>query len=182
MKQKKLAVLVAGLFSFAIVAEGALRVEGGGKVPNQLDARSFTLKPYRIAANVTLTQEEHAGRWGYFDVAAGAVVTLPRATGSGAEYKFCVKTTITSNAAKVQVGNTDDVIQGNGVMLQDGGDTAVAFEFGSTADTISGNGTTTGGIRGDSYVLVDIAEGLYMLTQSIMSGTGTEATPASAAV
>lgn len=175
------AALTMAWAQLGIVAEGNLRVEGGGAVPNSLPLRSMNLKPYAITADVTLTQDEHAGRLGYFDVAAGATVTLPRATGSGAKYRFFVKTTITSNSAVVKVGNADDVLQGNLAVLADGGDTLVGWEAGATADTITMDGSTKGGIRGDYIEIEDVVAGLFRVT-AMLSATGTEATPLSAGV
>lgn len=166
------------------VAGGVLNVgsENAGNLPKgDVPIQSLRMTPYRITGNLTLTAAEHAGRCGVFDVAAGAVVTLPRAIGSGAKFRFFCKTTITSNAMKVQVGNADDVMQGICHMAQDGGDTAVAFEAGGTADTISGNGSTTGGIKGDYFEIEDVASGMFRVN-AWFSGTGTEATPFSAAV
>lgn len=155
--------------------------QAGGQMPPEFPIESVAMKPYQIAAAVTLTDKQHSGRTGYFDVAAGAVVTLPRAVGSGALFRFFCKTTITSNAMKIQVANADDVMQGNAIVAQDGGDTLVMFEAGSTADTLSGNGTTTGGIRGDFIEIEDVATGLFRV-HAILSATSTEATPFSAAV
>lgn len=161
-------------------AQGVLRGEGD-RGTSQLPIQSIVLKPYRIAANITLTEAEHAGRTGYFDVAAGAVVTLPRATGSGAIFRFFCKTTITSNSMKIQVGNADDVLRGQALIAQDAADTAVVFETAATSDTLTGNGSTTGGITGDYVEIEDIAEGMFRVN-AFLSGTGTEATPFSAAV
>lgn len=176
------ALAAIGLFSLKLgPAEGRLTGDDTGSKPT-IPVRSFALKPYRIAANVTLTEMDHAGRLGYFDVAAGAVVTLPRSTGCGAIYRFFVKTTITSNAAKIQVGNTDDVIQGQVAMKDDGSSsTVIAWQAAAGSDTVSGNGSTTGGIRGDYLEIEDVAEGVFSI-RGMISGTGTEATPFSSAV
>ena len=182
MKLKKMfqALLSIGLFRLNLgPAEGVIRGDGGHRP--DMPVRSMMLKPYRITAALSVTEQDHAGRIGYFDVAAGAVVTLPRSTGSGAVYTFFCKTTITSNAMKVQVANADDTIAGVMLMAQDAGDTIVAFETASTSDTWSGNGSTTGGIKGDLITFIDIAEGVFAFTGT-GSGTGTEATPFSAAV
>jgi DNA polymerase III gamma/tau subunit len=137
--------------------------------------------PVSITAAVTLTPDKHAGRLLVFDNAAGATVTLPAASGSGHKYRFFVKTTVTSNSAKIQVANASDVMAGAALVAQDSGDTIVAFEAASTSDTITMNGTTTGGIKGDFFELEDAAENLWRVN-GVMSGTGTEATPFSAAV
>lgn len=178
---KMMEALLAAWARPGIVAEGVARVEGDGKVPNSISLRSVTLKPYAITADVTLTQEEHAGRLGYFDVAAGAAVTLPRATGSGAIYKFFIKTTITSNNAVIKVANADDVIQGNVFAVSDAADNAIGFVDADTTDTITLNGTTKGGVRGDYVEVQDVIAGLFSV-RALLSASGTEATPFSAGV
>lgn len=177
LERKFLPALLAGCF---IQDAGMIR-SGGSVGPKAMPVKSITQAPYRIAADVTITEEAYAGRLGYFEVAAGAIVTLPRATGSGAKYEFFCKTTITSNGMVIKVANADDVMQGIAYVAQDGGDTIVAFEAGSTADTFTGNGSTTGGIRGDRVALQDVAPGLFSVT-AWLSATGTEASPFSAAV
>ena len=70
---------------------------------------------------------------------------------------------------------------GTAIILQDAADTASAFETAATDDTVTWNGTTTGGIKGDSCELIDIASGLWWV-RVMASATGTEATPFSATV
>ena len=186
MKKKfsRIAAAVAAMFAgpvLGIVAEGRILLEGSGAVPSVLNVRSMCLKPYSITVATVLTQDDHAGRTGVFDIAAGVAVTLPRATGSGAKYRFVVKTTVTSVGDKIQVANADDVIQGTVFGLQDGGDTVEGWESASTSDTITLDGSTKGGIRGDVIELEDVATGLYMVT-GLITQTGTQATPFSAAV
>lgn len=113
--------------------------------------------------------------------AAGITMTLPASTGCGTKFKVEVQTTITSNALIIQVANATDVMTGICLTAQDGGDTIVAFETASTSDTITMNGTTTGGIRGDTIELEDVASGFWSV-RIVCSATGTEATPFSAAV
>ena len=96
-------------------------------------------------------------------------------------FEIFVATTITSNNLIVQVANATDVMAGNIAMLQDAADTLVGFEAASTSDTLTLNGTTKGGLKGDRIVLRDVASGLWSV-HALLAGTGTEATPASAAV
>lgn len=133
------------------------------------------------AATLAVTAALHAGRTVVLDRAAGVTATLPAATGSGDRYHFVVKTTVTSNANIIQVANASDIMAGHALVAQDGGDTIVAFETAADTDTISGNGTTTGGVKGQSIELVDIAANLWWVRVT-GSATGTEATPFSAAV
>lgn len=176
------ALAMAGVFGLGLTpAEGVL-VRDDSPSSGSLPVKSLRLKPYRIAAAVALTENDHAGRVGVFDIAAGVVATLPRSTGSGAVYRFFVKTTVTSAADKVVVGNADDVIQGVLGMKDDGGaSTVLAWATAAGSDTISLNGSTTGGIRGDYFEIEDVAEGVFRVS-GMIQGTGTEATPFSSAV
>lgn len=132
------------------------------------------------AATLALTEADHDSKIITVNRAAGSTLTLPAATGSGAKFDVVVGTTITSNNLVIQVtGN--DVMQGNAVMAQDSGDTAVIFETAADSDTITMNGTTKGGIKGDRVQLVDIAADLWQVNL-VGSGTGSEGTPFSAAV
>jgi len=111
------------------------------------------------------------------DRAAGVVVTLPAATGSGVKFKFVVATTITSNAFKVACANTTDKMLGRVVFSQDSADTLVSFDADdNTHDYFSCNGSTTGGLKGDVWSVVDIGSNRW-LVEGIGSATGTEATP-----
>ena len=136
---------------------------------------------YSITASVTLTGEQHEGRTGVFDIASGATVTLPAALGNGSRFEFYTKTTITSNNAVIQVANATDILSGIAYMAQDAADTNLGFETGASDDTITMNGSTKGGIKGDRIVITDVASGIWAIT-AFLSGTGTEATPFSAAV
>lgn len=113
--------------------------------------------------------------------AAGSALTLPAAGGTGVEFDILVGTTITSNNLIVQVANASDTMTGQCVMLQDAGDTVAGFETASDSDTITMNGSTKGGLKGDRIRLKDVAANLWHV-QIVAAGTGTEATPFSAAV
>lgn len=133
------------------------------------------------AATLTVTAATHGGRIVTLDRAAGIAVTLPVATGSGTRYCFVLVTTVTSNSTTIKVPDASGTMTGNAIVLQDGGDTMVGFEAGATTDTVTWNGTTTGGIRGDTVELIDIAANLW-LVRVVQSATGTEATPFAATV
>lgn len=113
--------------------------------------------------------------------AAGSTLTLPAASGSGVEFDILVGTTITSNNLIIQVANASDVMNGVVLMAQDAADTVVGFETAADSDTITMNGSTKGGIKGDRIRLKDVAANLWNV-QIVGAGTGTEATPFSAAV
>jgi len=139
-------------------------------------------QPIRITAALTLDRDSHAnGPLLYFDVAAGATITLPASAGKGDRYRFHVHTTITSNSAKIQVANATDVMQGMILTCNDTDASMSGWETASTSDTITLNGTTTGGIRGDYIELEDAVSGFWRVS-GCTSATGTEATPFSAAV
>ena len=87
---------------------------------------------------------------------------------------------VTSNNYVIQVTGTDVMI-GNVILAQDGGDTAVMFEAAADSDTITMNGTTKGGLKGDRITLTDTASGVWALAM-VGAATSTEATPLSAAV
>ena len=113
--------------------------------------------------------------------AAGITMTLPKALGHGTEFDIFVGTTITSNNLIIQVADAADVMSGVCLVAQDAGDTIAAFETAADSDTITMNGSTKGGIRGDRIKLKSVQAGVWAV-QVICSGTGTEATPFSAAV
>jgi len=134
-----------------------------------------------VTADVTLTSASHAGRTMILDVASGATVTLPAATGTGNVYKFFVKTTVTSNDYIIQVASADDTMAGVAMVANDGGATASIFETVAASDTITLDGSTTGGILGGQIELQDVASGVFSVAIR-QAATGTEATPFSAAV
>jgi len=134
-----------------------------------------------VTADVTLTSASHAGRTMLLDVASGATVTLPAASGTGNIYKFFVKTTVTSNDYIIQVASADDTMAGVAVVANDGGATASIFETVAASDTITLDGSTTGGILGGQIEIQDVASGVFSVVVR-GAATGTEATPFSAAV
>lgn len=132
------------------------------------------------AATLTATETTHDGKTVVLNRAAGITVTLPAATGSGTRLRFYNAATVTSNNHIIQVvGN--DVMKGTAWMTQDAADTAVAFETAADSDTITMNGSTKGGLIGDVIELEDVAADTWSV-QCFLQGTGTEATPFSAAV
>lgn len=132
------------------------------------------------AATLAVTAAAHDSKVVTLNKADGIAVTLPAATGSGIKLLFLIGTAITSVGTTVKVTG-DDTMMGNAIIAQDAADTAVMFEAGATADTITLNGTTTGGLKGDSVELIDIAADLWW-ARVIAAATGTEATPFSATV
>lgn len=139
------------------------------------------LVPLANAAH-TITAEDHDGRTLLFDRAAGVTATLPAAIGSGAKFRFVIKTVATSNSHIVKVANATDVMVGFAHVAQDAGDTSVTFETAVDSDTITLNRTTTGSTqKGEWIELEDIAAGVWAVRMQV-AATGTEATPFSATV
>ena len=132
------------------------------------------------AATLTVTSALHSGRTVLLDRAAGQAVTLPAATGSGNTYKFFVVTTTTSNSTTIKVVG-DDVMAGAAIVANDSDASASIFETAATSDTITFNGSTTGGIKGATVELQDVAADLWSV-RIVGAATGSEATPFSATV
>lgn len=141
---------------------------------------AFAVEPKAVTASRALTPSD-ADTVVVVDAAAGLTLTLPAATGSGYVYRVFIKTTVTSNNVIIAVADATDVMQGTVACAQDAADTVVGWEAAATSDTITLNGTTKGGIRGDFFEFTDVAADLYTV-EGVMSGTGTEVTPFSAAV
>ena len=133
------------------------------------------------AATATVTAAAHSGRTVLLDRAAGQALTLPAATGTGNSYKFFVLTTITSNTTTIKVADATDVMAGVAIVANDSDASASIFETASTSDTITFDGSTTGGIKGATVELQDVATNLWSV-RVIGAATGSEATPFSATV
>jgi hypothetical protein len=133
------------------------------------------------AATLAVTAAAHAGRTVLLDRAAGQAVTLPAATGTGNSYRFFVLTTITSNSTTIKVADSTDVMAGVAIVANDSDASASIFETASTSDTITFDGSTTGGIKGATVELQDVATNLWSV-RVIGAATGSEATPFSATV
>lgn len=134
------------------------------------------------ATSLSITAATHGERIVTLShTAAESVVTLPAATGTGNKFTFIVAAVNTNNH-KIQVANATDVFEGVALIAQDSADTVNAFESAADSDTITLNGTTTGGAAiGDKVEIIDYASGKFQVNV-IATGTGTEATPFSAAV
>lgn len=138
----------------------------------------MSYEPIAITASTTLTRS-HAEAPVVVNAAAGLTVTLPASTGKGAIYIVVVGTTVTSNSVIIKVANSTDIMQGG---LDVSSDIAgVTCPTTTTSDTITMNGTTTGGIKGSTVVLRDVASGVWAVTGSLVA-SGVEATPFSATV
>ena len=169
------------------VVSGGLTVTAGGLTvtagTTTLGA-SFVRDLVTLTATDAITVAEHAGRillMGEVGGDAAATFTLPAATGSGAEFQFIVSVVNTSNYV-IAVADATDTIDGSVILHQDSANTVVSFNTASDSDTITLNGSTKGGVSiGDEITLIDIATNQYMV-KGVLTASGTEATPFSAAV
>ena len=117
------------------------------------------------------------------DTAAGSVLTLPAATGSGGVVRAIVTTAITSNAHKILPNSVADFMQGiveghvaAGTTLGFSGNAAASH---SIQMPFAGT-TPSGGAAGDWFEFRDIGAGLWEVTGAFLSGT-TSTTPFSTA-
>lgn len=170
--------------SLDIESGGAFKIDGTQVIATAAEINRACDNSTRVvnvtAATLAVTAADHDGKIVTLNLAASQAVTLPAATGSGAKYHFIIGTTVTTPSTTIKVTG-DDTMTGNALIAQDAADTAVMFEAGATADTITLNGTTTGGLKGDSVELIDIATDLWWV-RVVAAATGTEATPFSATV
>lgn len=144
----------------------------------------YALKPTIVTdATLTLNYSLHNDGIVVINRAAGCVVTLPAATGSGARFRVMVGTTITSNSFKLKVANASDTMAGHITTSLATG--AAGADFGealtSTDDTITCNGTTTGGIAGSYVEAEDVAANLWRINGALI-GSGSLTSSVSAAV
>lgn len=133
------------------------------------------------AATLALTEALHDGKIVTVNRAAGATLTLPAATGSGAWFRVVIGTTLTSGSLILNVvGN--DLMKGIIFVLGDDAGAVLAFANGADSDTITLNRTTTGvGTAGEWFEFVDIAADTWHV-RGFITASGTEASPFSAAV
>ena len=119
------------------------------------------------------------------NVASGCTVTLPAATGTGAQYHFFVGTAISSNSYIIKVADATDTIKGIvNIVDVDNTDALTAVTAKDTDDTITLNGgTTSGGALGETLTLTDIATNVYVVEGNLIIPSGNNpADPFSATV
>ena len=114
-----------------------------------------------------------AGKMIVLNVAGGCGVTLPAASGTGAQYNFFVGTAITSGAYVIRVADNTDTMKGIVHMIDFDDDSHTTVTAKDTDDTITLNGGTTGGAaHGDTITLTDIAANLYVVSGNIIVAAG----------
>ena len=135
-------------------------------------------------ATLTLTEVLHGGKTVLFDTAAGTVLTLPAATGTGAKFRAVVSILATSNSHILQCVGTDMMQGACGIVDTDTGDATIQFAalVGDTFDTVTMNRTTSGlAAPGDWVEVEDIVSGVWSV-RGVIRASGTVITPFSAAV
>lgn len=136
--------------------------------------------PAPTVAGATLTVTSAlAGTTILLSTAAGSVITMPAATGSGNVYRFVVSTTTTSGAHKILANSTADFLTGRATGSTAAGATLQfsANPAASHALQMPFSGTQpAGGLSGDCYEYVDIAANLWAVTGQYQAGT-TATTP-----
>ncbi len=134
--------------------------------PTQTDLIPYILKP------------EESGALCLSGAASGAAWELPAAE-AGLWFEFGATVSVTSsNVYSVTCASGDfiaGVIVGGNLTADSSGD---AFTGDGSSDvTITSNGSTTGGLIGDSFVLTAISGTIWVVTQGVNVGSGTNATP-----
>lgn len=119
-------------------------------------------------STLAVSRNVHDNRPILLNVSAGTTVTLPRATGSGATFKFIVKTASNANVISggTAAGAYNSTFQG-GYDQDDSGDSAVSGTsfMGAAAGNNTYSPTTAGGggAAGDWIEFQDIATDLYQV-------------------
>ena len=144
---------------------------------------SSNLAPIPAGASITLSAA-NSDTTTLLNTAAGSVVTLPAALGTGNVYKFLVTATTTSAAHKILAASSSDFLIGNAV-----GSTAAGATLKFSSTSLSTNHSIqmpfagsqpSGGIIGDWYEFTDVATGLWGVKGMYTAGT-TATTPFSTA-
>jgi hypothetical protein len=145
-------------------------------VIGQPDSLDNVVVRLATAANRSLEAGAHAGRLLVVEAEftdAAMTFTLPKATGSGNQYKILNNAVLSQDFVVAALGT--DVFSGTAVVQ---GETATAtdvFHTTATDDKYTFNNTTTGGLRGDTVEAIDIAAGTW-LVRVWANGSGTLAT------
>jgi hypothetical protein len=138
-----------------------------------------------VAATGTLsaTLADHSDRIILLDTAAGSVVTLPVATGTGNRIKCVISVIATSNSHIVKVGDGTDTFKGSILLVDsDTAGTVTGFVTASDSDTITLNRTTQGSVTvGEWIEFIDIATNVWAIS-GVLTNSGSGATPFSATV
>lgn len=139
-------------------------------------------KPQLVGA--ALTAKAVADITYLLNAAAGSVLTLPAALGSGVKLRAVVTTTATSNAHKILTSPITDLLIGQAVGATAAGATlkfsaGAAGAFHSLQMPFAGT-QPSGGFDGDIFDITDIAAGKWLVSGAYQAGT-TATTPFSTA-
>lgn len=148
-----------------------------GSVTTQ--AKQISSAPVAAGATLTLTQLLHDGRTIAWDTAAGSIVTLPAATGTGMKFRFIVTVLATSNGHEVKTVGTDEFVGSILNIDVDTSDATIAFaaQAADDFDRCLLNRTTSGlATPGDWVEVEDIVTGSWMISGTVVA-TGTVITP-----
>ena len=184
MANKRVARLSAGASGWSANASGLAVDSDTDQLQLNVDGTVRKIRASRLiaaGATKTLTSVD-SGSVVCLDTAAGSIVTLPAATGTGDVFKFLVTVTATSNSHVIKVANATDEFRG--YVIQDA-DTATApntWWAADNDDTITLNRSTTGlAAQGEYFELIDATSG-HFFVRGYSQASGTEATPFSATV
>ena len=136
-----------------------------------ITGKEDTLKTY------TLSPDE-SGALCVHGAASGAAWTLPPAE-AGLWYEFVATVSVTASDVYTITCATGDFMKGVSV----GGNLTIGssgdpYTADGTADLgVSQNGSTTGGLIGDTMVFTAISDTLWVVTQGVNVGSGTNLTP-----
>ena len=162
-------------------------IEPNAVTAAKLDNNAVSKAPLVLNTDAITLNSSFSGIPLILDRAAGVVVTLQAATGTGDTYKFYVKTTVTSNSYKIQVANGTDIMSGVAFGSDDetplsGTPTAIdMWTAGASDDTFTMDGSTKGGKKGNHVEILDMAAGMFHV-RAVLTQTATEVTPFSNAV
>lgn len=122
------------------------------------------------ASTLVLAAASHEGHIVTLNRAAGIAVTLPAATGTGAEYTLVIGTTITSNTTTITAAGSDKLI-GFDTIVKSGTTTPNVYPITATSTILTLDGITQGGFKGDIIKLIDLAANLWLVTETLQ-GSG----------
>lgn len=178
---------------FFVKSGGELDIESGGAfklggvqvtaTAAQINASANDASRYQAAGSALTLTAANSKQVVKLDTAAGSVVTLPAASGSGVRFRFLVTVLATTNSHIVKVANVSDAMQGIIFSMDDTAANAVAFAaVAGTDDTVTLNRSTFGSVTiGEWFDVEDIAVNRWQVS-GMISNTGTPATPFSATV
>jgi len=133
-------------------------------------------------ASPTVLTASQSGAICLMGSAAGNVYTLPAATAAnvGVNFTFIQTATVTSNASVIQGASASDLFVAGSSITQTKGTTTPTVAYyspnGSSNYKVSGNGTTTGGIKGDTYFALCTGLNSWLITGK-QSASASVATP-----